>query len=438
MLWLYRILFLPALLLALPYYAWRMVRRGGYRRDFCHRFGLLPPLEPPAAGTTRIWVHAVSVGELLAARSLLARIARKPGIELVLTTTTSTGYALAGDRLRDHVRAIGYFPLDSWPCNALAWRRWQPGLLVHLDSDLWPEHLQRARRRGVPVLLVNARLSDRSFRRFQRLGPVRRLFFSPLTRVLTATEQDEARFRQLLAPPRPAHFVGNLKVDTPLEPFLDEPARRDLRRDLGFREESFVFLGASTWPGEEAALLQALEALEQAGVVDPCLLLVPRHAERRGELRTLLDAQDRPWHLRSTQPTAPAGTRIHLADTTGELRVLTQVAELAFIGKSLPPHTEGQTPIEAAGFGVPLLFGPGMSNFRDIARTLLATGAACQVADADALAHTAVRLAQDPAARQQAGLTGREWHAANRGATDAVWREIRALLPADRNTRADR
>ena len=158
MIWIYRVLFLPLLLVTLPYYLRRMLKRGGYARDFHHRLGFLDRVPAKTAGVKRIWIQAVSVGELLAAAPLLESLQGDAGIEVVLTTTTSTGYTLARERYNDLAAALGVFPLDFWPCSSLAWRRVDPDLVILLEGELWPEHLHQARVRDVPVLLVNARL----------------------------------------------------------------------------------------------------------------------------------------------------------------------------------------------------------------------------------------------------------------------------------------
>ncbi|MEI6861236.1 MAG: glycosyltransferase N-terminal domain-containing protein, partial [Verrucomicrobiota bacterium] len=161
MIWLYRLLFPPVLLFAAPYYLWRMRRRGGYRRHFTQRLGATPSLPPKTPGVPRIWLQAVSVGEMLALGPLLEGL-RAAGGEIYLTTTTSTGYAEARNRYTPLVLALGYFPADIWPFSRRAWDAVQPDLVVLMESERWPEHLAQARGRGVPVVCVNARLSDRS------------------------------------------------------------------------------------------------------------------------------------------------------------------------------------------------------------------------------------------------------------------------------------
>jgi 3-deoxy-D-manno-octulosonic-acid transferase len=431
MIWLYRLLFLPALICSLPYYVWRMWRRGGYRHDFHHRFGLIdrPPPKPP--GVRRIWMQAVSVGEAQALAPLLAQL-RRPDREIVLTTTTSTAYHIVREKYARDVLKTGVFPLDFWPFSRNAWRRLDPDLAILMEAELWPEHLVQARARGVPVALINARISDRSFRRYQRFPMVARWMFGHLRLILCATSSDHDRFVALGADPARTRLTGSLKSDVPVPTVLNLAERTALREELGFATAAnasapLVLLGSSTWPGEEALLIETLHAALAAGL-DARLLLVPRHAERRREIIALLEKQSFPWHARSAAPRAPVPVMIYLGDTTGELLRLTQAADLAFIGKSLPHHEGGQTPIEAAALGVPLVFGPNMSNFKDIARTLEETGAARRVDNAPAAQAALLALLQDPARRAQMSAAARAWHSASQGATQRTSAALDELL----------
>jgi 3-deoxy-D-manno-octulosonic-acid transferase len=430
MLWLYRLVFLPIALISAPYYGWRMRRRGGYGAHFSQRFGAAPALPAKRPGVKRVWLQAVSVGELLAVAPLIEAWKNDPAVELYLSTTTSTGYALAAERYhtKGAVAALGYFPLDFWPCSARAWRAIQPDLVVLTEGERWPEHLHQAARRGVPAVAVNARLSDRSFRRMRRLGPLARLLVRGLTRVLAASAGDAERFAAFGVPAERIAVTGNLKLDVAL-PEVGPGAEETLRRELGLGA-SKILLGASTWPGEEAALLAAWRALRAAPAGaggDWKLLLVPRHAERRAELEALLAAGGHAYHLRS-RGAADGPVEIVLADTTGELARLLALAEMVFVGKTLPPHTEGQTPVEAAARGKPVLFGPGTANFRVIAQELVACGAARRVADAAELVEGLRLLAADPVARAAAGAAGLRWHAASRGAAERTRAALAEIL----------
>ncbi len=424
MLWLYRILFLPVLLVMAPAYLWRMRRRGGYGENFLHRFGAHAGLPAKRPGVRRVWLQAVSVGEVLAIAPLIEALVKTDGVELYLTTTTSTGYRLAAERHRGQTIGLGYFPLDWWPFAHRAWRQIAPDLVILTEGERWPEHIHQAAARGVPVLCINARLSDRSFRRMKSFPAAARLMLEDITRLLPCSAQDAARFLELRFPPGRLTTTGNIKLDVAI-PRLTAERKADLRRELGL-PDGLVLMGSSTWPGEEAALIETLRRGRAAGR-DCSLLLVPRHAERRAELERLLRDTGLRFHFRSGG-SAAGEVDVAVADTTGELRQLLQLADLVFVGKSLPPHTEGQTPVEAAALEKPMLFGPGMGNFRLIARDLLARHAAIEVTDPVVLAERATELLGDATRRAEIAAAAGEWRRDNAGAMNRTLAVIREEL----------
>jgi 3-deoxy-D-manno-octulosonic-acid transferase len=422
MLWIYRLLFLPVFLVVAPAYLRRMRRRGGYGEKFSQRFGghRVPPRRP---GVKRIWLQAVSVGEMLAIGPMLEAL-RRDGVEVYLTTTTSTGYRTAAERYRGPILEIGYFPIDWWLFSARAWARIDPDLVILTEGERWPEHIHQAGRRGAPVLCINARISDRSYHRLRRFRPAARLMLDGIARLLPSSAQDEARFQALGFPAGRMRAVGNIKLDVSI-PRLDEAGRAGLRGELGL-PAGFILLGSSTWPGEEAALLAALRDARADGL-PVSLLLVPRHAERRPEIEQLLRGSGLRFHFR-TDGAAAAAVDVSVADTTGELRRLTQLADVVFVGKSLAPHTEGQTPVEAASLGRPILFGPGMGNFRQLAAELVAAGAALTVADGKELSARVAGLLRDTARRESLAAAALAWRSANAGAMERTLAVVREEL----------
>lgn len=420
MLWLYRFLFVPALLILAPGYLLRMRRRGGYRSNFSHRFGGQPELPRKKKDRPRVWLQAVSVGEMLAIGPILEEL-RRDGVDVYLTTTTSTGFRVATDRYAGLTVGLGYFPIDWWPFMARAWRRLAPDVVILTEGERWPEFLRQAAKRNVPVICINARLSDRSYSRLKRFRPVANLMFDGVTRLLPASAGDEARFRDLGVPSDRMTTTGNIKLDVRI-PRLDEAERTRLRRELGL-PDGFVLLGSSTWEGEEQTLVAALQRVRSAGLACS-LLLVPRHAERRLDLERLLAAARLRSHFRS-RGGAPGEVDVAVGDTTGELRKITQLADVVFVGKSLPPHTEGQTPVEAAALEKPILFGPGMGNFRVISRDLVSRGAALCVADPTALATVVEELLRHPEKRRVLAAAAAKWHVENTGAVDRTLTVIR-------------
>jgi 3-deoxy-D-manno-octulosonic-acid transferase len=415
--WAYRILFPLLLIPALPYYFWRMLRRGGYGAGFSQRFGFFPTQGPKTPGKRRFWLQAVSVGEIEAIGPLLRELQATGEAEIILTTTTSTGYRLAKERYADVAQTIGIFPADLWPCSALAWRRIRPDVVILVEGELWPEHLAQARARGVPAYLINGRISDKSFARHQRFRNLSRYVLGHFRQIAAGSEDDVRRFRALGFE---ASLTGNIKFDVASDAPMSADERARLRAELGFGADprTVVLLGSSTWKGEEALLLRFVRELRAAGT-DVRLLLVPRHSERRAEVAAEVSASGLDWHQRSSGgPVAPDGTIVHLADTTGELRRLTRAADLAFCGKSLAPHEGGQTPIECAAAGVALVYGPRMTNFRDICRGLEKAKAASRAEDGDSLGGKIRTLCADERERREMGRNGSAWHQGNRGATE--------------------
>lgn len=426
MIWFYRLIFVPVLLAMLPSVLNRMRRRGGLRENFWQRFGLGRKLGKPPPGTRRVWLHAVSVGEMVAIAPVVERLTATAGISVYLTTTTTTGYAVGRDRYGPSGIEIGYFPLDFWPCSVLAWKRIRPDVMVLTESELWPEHLRQARKRKVPVLLINARISDRSLARLRKIGWIVRPLVRGLTKISAASAIDAARLAEVGFQCGSIEAVGNLKLDVSVGPILDDEARGRLRAELGL-PDGMILIGSSTWPGEEAAMVRALKKAREAGL--KCrLLVVPRHAERREEILEELKREALSVHLR-TLGAANAPVDICVADTTGEMVRLLQLADLVFVGRSLAPNYGGQTPVEAAALGLPVLFGPFMTNFRSISDGLVTAGAARVVLDGDALVSAVVALLLAPDLRLEMARRGREWHAANRGAVNRTVEAIRATLP---------
>ncbi|GAB5559617.1 MAG: 3-deoxy-D-manno-octulosonic acid transferase [Synoicihabitans sp.] len=413
--WIYRLLFLPALLVIAPVLLWKSRHREGQWRGLKQRFGSVPPLPERRAGRKRLWLQAVSVGEVLAVEPVIRGLLQSDDLELVLTTSTSTGYRVAREKYAGTEVLLAYFPIDFWWCVARSWRAIAPDLFVLMEGERWPEHFAAASARGVPVVTINARISDRSFRRMFGLGGWARNLVRVNSRILAVGDLDRDRFVALGAPKDSVVVTGNIKLDTDL-PELNAAERLALREELGFTATDTIVVGASTWDGEERALLAACRTQwdsEQGASLR--LLLVPRHAERRAEILEQIADAGVSCHVRS-QGAAAKPVQVCLADTTGELAKLVQLGAVVWIGKSLPPHTEGQTPVEAARLGCPILFGPGMGNFRKIAEDLEAIGAARQVTDAAEMQSELSKLLKNGADRQAMGKAGRRWRAANRGA----------------------
>lgn len=432
MILLYRLFFLPALFLALPACVARMLRRGGYGRHFGQRLGMWPRLSAKSPGTARIWIHAVSVGEILALKPLIRLLREHRQNEIILTTTTSTAYALAKRELARELKLLAYFPLDFWLFSRRVWRIVQPDACILMEAEIWPEHLHQARSRDVPVFLVNARMSERSFGRWRLMPPGIRALFAGFRAVIAASEEDRRRFVELGAPEDRVRVSGNLKLDFVPSPILDHSQLQSLRLDLGLFDPNqdagppLVLAGASTWPGEEEMLVRVWETLRSQNVF--CrLLLVPRHAERGRELRRVLGVTGHAVHFRTDGP-AKGPVDVVVADTTGEMVRLLQVADVVFVGKSMGSNRGGQNPIEAAALGKAVLFGPNMQNFHAVVRSMLDGGAAVQVRSEEELLIQVARLMSDSLARQELGEAARGWHEAGKGASQRTFAVLRGVL----------
>jgi 3-deoxy-D-manno-octulosonic-acid transferase len=428
MIWFYRLIFIPLFLVSFPYYLKRMLKRGGYGRDVQHRWGKLPKL-PKKQEKLRIWAHAVSVGEINAIRPLLEELKKTLDAEIVLSTTTSTGYKLAKDKMQELCLQITYFPIDFWLFSQRAWNIIRPDALVLMEAELWPEHLHQAKKHDVPVFLVNARLSDRSYRRYAKAGWISRRILNKPTAIMPSSEQDLERFVKLGIAREKLTCTGNLKCDSPLPPIVDSQ-RNTLRRELfgdSIQESTKILLGSSTWPDEEKFLLEVYRQAKGMGM-DVRLLIIPRHAERRDSLKELFSSQPESYRFRTEKDSRENNPEVYIADTTGELTRLTTVADVAFIGKSLPPNKGGQTPIEAVGMGIPTVMGPEMSNFRQISQEMLNFDAARQGHSEGGVSTLLISLLREDKQCMELSNNGKSWHKAQQGAirrtVDAIRRNL--------------
>jgi len=412
----YNILIWLALPLILVYHLYRSVSRGR-PTAFLPRFGYLGSDQLALLGGNRpIWVHAVSVGETIAVKPLLAELKKRyPDSPIVLSNMTETGRIVAAS-LRDVDLAI-YFPFDYTFAVRRLLRSVDPGLIVIVETELWPNFLKTARRLGIPAMIVNGRISDRSFKRYRKL----RSFFSAVLGDLAAccmqSAADAERVTAMGAPSRKVTVTRNLKFDIPCRTLgLGELA--SIRSRFAIPESLFVFTAGSTHQGEDDAVLAAFAALRRSGA-RAVLVLVPRHPERSGEVAGLIERNGLTYRLRSSlgahvEPVGEGG--VLLVDSVGELMSLYAISDLVFVGGSLV-RVGGHNILEPASLGVAALFGPHMSNFREIAAMSLGYSSARQVADADALAREAVALFHDGEGRRLMGENGRRLIAEQGGAT---------------------
>ena len=466
-------LYLAAFTLALPWLAYRRVvlkkDRGGWGGKLFGRLPVISERQRPgcseASGTLHprerlkrevtVWIHAVSVGEVLQLPGLIKELRRRrPGVRFVLTVGTATGYAVAHRKFPD--LPVHRPPLDFTWAVRNAVRRVRPDLLVLVELEVWPNLVRAADAAGVPVAVVNGRLSENSFRGYRRLRPVLRGTFARLSLVAAQTDEYAARFAALGTPADRVAVTGSIKYDG-VRTDRDDPRVHALRRAFGLHPDEPVLVAGSTGDPEEEIVLDAHARLRPEF---PALrlLIVPRHKERfdavarlvteRGE--TLLRRSDtagtgdegpetgetiggvqHPTSLVSGPSSPVPPTPVLLLDTLGELSAAWGLATVAFVGGSLNDRG-GQNVLEPAGYAAAVLFGPNTRNFRDITDRLLAADAAAVVTDAANLATTAATLLRDGARRTAMGERARDLVLANRGATAETADRLCGLLPGER------
>jgi len=404
-----------------------MIKRGGYGKKLFYRLGCWPTLLPKNSNKKRIWIQAVSVGELSSINTLLQAFIADPKIEIILSGTTSTGQEIAEKKHAKDILALGPFPLDWFPFSSLAWSRIQPDLAICVDSELWPEHMYQAKKRGVPFFIVNARLSDRSFSRLSSLSIFRNLLLPNNLRILASSEKQRQRWITIGLDEQRTCNTGNLKVDIAPHNPTTEAIKNRKKEELGFSTSSIVLVGISTWPGEEEFLLQCLTEIRDKKL-DARLLLIPRHAERREEIVDNLNAFPFPFQQRTCPDENRPDTLVYLADTTGELNKLIQSADLAFLGKTLPPRHEGQNPIEPISIGLPLVVGPKCTNFSETCDELLIRGAVQQGKSFIKVKKIILQLFQSESQRKKMRQAGLDWRKDQGSPTRKTCKELENYL----------
>lgn len=401
----YNILFAVGYALILPKFLVRMWRRGGYRRNFSQRFARYSPdiVQRLGDGKKNVWIHAVSVGEIAVAFRYREELRpRMPGVRFIVTTTTSTAYALAEKRIGDGDLLL-YFPCDFPGVVRRALDTLKPAALLLTESELWPNLIRTAHARGIPVILINGRISDGSYRGYRLL----RAFFKPVLQVmdllLVQTGEDRDRLSALGADSGKIRVTGTAKYDVALSGTGGGGDVWAALKPYGMTAGDLVLVGGSTWPGEETVLLKVLASLRKE-FPSLKMVLVPRHAERRHEVEKELQAAGVRYARRAdtSRTGGEPPVDVLLVDTTGELRMFYESASAIFVGKSLKEHG-GQNIIEPAFLGKPVVVGPFMENFAEVTRDFLQAQAMIQVRDGEELQAAIRRFLADPALRKEYG-----------------------------------
>ena len=414
---LYTLIFTLALPLVLFRLYWRGLKAPAYRLRWQERLGYYrcPPVKDV------IWLHAVSVGEAEAAFALLKMLQQQqPAARFLVTTTTPTGSARVQKVLADSVLHV-YLPYDVPAIVRRFLRHFQPKLAVVMEKELWPNLYRACALRQIPLLVINARLSARSARSYQKIPGLVKPTLRCLNLIAAQTEDDRRNFIAIGAVPEQVQVLGNIKFDMRINP---ETILAGQALKQGLFAGRFVWIIGSSHQEEELVFLRLYPALKRQ-IPELLLLIAPRHPERFQVVKKLCEDQQLSVVLRSGQSEVAPCCDVYLADSIGELKMLYAAADVAFVAGSLAA-VGGHNVLEPAAVGVPVLFGPQMFNFQEIANGMLAADAAVQCLDEAAISAAVVRLYADLEFRQAMVTRARAFVAANQGATE----RIAALLGA--------
>ena len=424
MFFLYSALLFVGLVLTSPFWLVQMLRLGKYRAGLSERLGFLPSRIVTDDTRPVIWVHAVSVGEVLATQGLVAGLrATFPAFRIVVSTTTHTGQKLARERFGE--RDVFYFPLDLAVCILPYFRALRPRLVVLAETEFWPNFLRSAKRSGARLAVVNGRISDRSFPRYQNFRGLLERVLSFVDIFLAQSEEDARRMQEIGAPRDRVHVSGNLKFD--VRPPEEIAIVSKLRGVLAREQAGPVIVAGSTVEGEEEVVLDAFRFLVLERHPHALLVLAPRHKERFEDVARLLQ-QRGIKHTRRSQMsgnTVLTGS-VLLLDSLGELASVYGLADVAFVGGSLVPRG-GHNILEPAHWGVATLVGPHTENFRDIIG-IFRQEDAVRVVAAERFGPTLLSLLANDAERHALGQRAHDVTARQAGATQRTVGEIRALL----------
>ncbi|MDA0991436.1 MAG: 3-deoxy-D-manno-octulosonic acid transferase [Verrucomicrobia bacterium] len=428
---LYNLAFAAVYILMMPRFLWRMRHRGGYRKDFWQRLGCYDAATRAALTQhRRIWIHAVSVGEVFVALRYLDGLrAQDPGRRFLLTTTTSTGHQVAKARLgRDDM--LLYFPADFPGVVRRVLRQINPVALILTETEIWPNLIRAAHRRGIPVLLINGRVSDGTYRGYRWLRGIARRVFACMDALLVQSQQDAHRLTSIGVSEALVHVVGTVKYDLQAASAESLLAVETFMGRCGIRAMDLVLLGGSTWAGEEAILLAIYKRLK-AEIPNLKLVLIPRHVERAGDIIREINAVGDLSYVTRREHLSTAGSLgtpdVILVDTTGEMMAFYAAASLVFVGKSLL-HQGGQNFMEPAALGKPVITGPHLENFPEVAEAFREAEAMMQVSNAQELETVSRQLLTDAAARAALGDRARLHVAGKAGALDTSVRIIHDVL----------
>ena len=428
----YSLLILVFVLIASPYLAYQAVRYKKYISSFGQRMGYLP-ISFNLDGEESIWIHAVSVGEALTVRALISDLKQRyPKFRIFLSTTTMAGQQVARRNVQD-IDAVFYFPFDLSFVVRRTLRLVRPRLFVMMETEIWPNLLRECKRLGVATVMVNGRISSRSYPRYRLARPFFRKVLGDIDRFCMQSDESARRLIDIGADPARVSVTGSLKFDSMEVPGAGSIDGRGQNRVLRyFRMASGrpVIVAGSTMRDEEEIVLQAFRRVKSSvGAANPLLLIAPRNPDRFGEVAHLARNHAFVTVRRTDLPIdAEPRAEVVVLDTMGELAQVYQIATAVFVGGSLV-DVGGHNILEPAVFGRPIVFGPHMQNFKEIADAFVANNAGIQVHNARGLADALIGLLTDPVRRAALGAAARALVESNRGAKDKSLDAIALLLP---------
>jgi len=410
---LYNLILNIFVVLALPFFLVKLVTTEKYRKGLVQRLGILPGEQiAQIHGMQPIWVHAVSVGETVAAVPLVRALRRRyPEKKILVTTVTETGNQIAKTRVKE-ADAVLFFPFDLSPIVKRVIRRVRPSLFILMETEIWPNCIRTMHDLQVPVLVVNGRISSASYRGYLGIRFLMRKVLGMVSIFSMQTEEDVRRIIDLGAPGPRVRRTGNIKFDRQVVP-LSVEEKRSLRRDYLLPEQGEILVAGSTHRGEDLPLIDTYIQLRKE-FPDLLFVLAPRHPERADEAASLLMDKGLPYQRRSRPE---PGKPVLLLDTVGDLSRLYGAGAVSFVGGSLVP-SGGQNILEPAVYGVPVVFGPHMENFPEISTVIRQRGGGLQVRGPEELLVVLGDLLRDPEKRMRIGEAGMRIIRENQGALD--------------------
>lgn len=430
---LWRWIYTVALRVALPGFLlrlwWKGFQNPGYRYRWKDRLGIF--LAPLRKGG--LWIHAVSVGESMAAVPLIRELQKRfPNMPITVTSTTPTGYMRIENIFKDKSKLFHiYFPYDLPGCLTRFLDRVQPDLLILMETELWPNCLWICKKRNIPVMIVNGRLSPRSMQGLQRIKRLTKQMMDCLTQVVAQSEEDGARFIELGLPSKRLMVTGNIKFDMVSR---ENVAIEAIKLRVSFGSMRPVWIAASTHAGEEEKILLAFREIQKR-FKDILLILVPRNPERFRAVIDLVESKGYSVVLRSSKLSVNSKTQILIGDTMGELDLLYAASDVAFVGGSLVP-IGGHNTLEPAAVGIPVVVGPFVHNFSEITQLLQRAGALIQIKEVEELTEVVLRWLNKTEERQFAGEQGKKVIERNRGVVTTLADLIQKQIKSDAQARA--